>query len=327
MGRFPTRLLLSIFCVLNILRYYSQLLKHPQLRDFIQMGFGIEARHQRCSDYWARHLDLCRDFVRTSILEDQLHESVAVLGAGRLLDIDLPFLMRQFGKVDLYDADPSVLRSWDSWNQLEREGRSFGRHVVDLSGNLAEWTSLLGNYLRHHRRSGPAGLCNLLEELPCCPADDKFAPAEVLLSVNLLSQLSLYWRDRVQKLLESEWGLVSDNAGRFEPGLQQALESSMRKLEEQHLRQLASRGARLIILITDEELHYYHASHSQWSTFPALRIDAEIKLPGYQVDQENSWLWHIAPQGIEESAYGVIHQVRGRAFTAQSENSKLGFNL
>lgn len=77
--------------------------------DFINMGKGIESRYARCSEFWEPHLQCTRSFIAEHMRPGG---RLAILGAGRLLDVDLPALTPYFSEIHLFDADYSVIRAW-----------------------------------------------------------------------------------------------------------------------------------------------------------------------------------------------------------------------
>jgi hypothetical protein len=288
---------------------YSLLsLLHPGARDFLDMGFGIEARHRRCHSYWAKHIANSLAFQESALREIVNGENVAVLGAGRLLDINLPELRRSHRHVELIDADPSALSTWRK-KAPERDG--FSHHISEVTGTLSSWTKQLERAIE---KRGPAAgeALRALNTLPSPLAGRKF---DTVLSVNLLSQIPVYWNDRASALLRKHRGLETDSTGNFPPAVQSALESSLTKLQSQHLELLGSLGAREVILIFDRAFLYYRTDHAHWQEERSIYIENPVLLNGYEVTAQDSWLWHIAPQSIEEKDYGLYCEVQAMRFS------------
>jgi hypothetical protein len=224
------------------------------------------------------------------------------LGAGRLLDVDLPRLIPLFDEIHLFDADPSVIRTW-----REASGVFFRDTVVprvmDVTGSLRLWS----DGLRRACRGG--SLAEYLRSLEVTPAgweDERF---DGVISLNLLGQIPIYWRDRVadeaRDLTEEE---LSELAG------------SMERLQVAHLESIR-RGARSwSIVISDTEYYTYTMDTSEWEIEPALHGSVERALQDSasfgSSRGSGAWLWHLAPQGIEEREHGSIHRVEARAFGA-----------
>jgi hypothetical protein len=301
--------------MLNWLTSIKDRWRYPNFRDFISMGLGIEARHKRCQKYWAAHLDLCKQFQRQALEDLPAGGAVAILGAGRLLDVDIDLVTKKFSAVDLYDADPKVLRSK---SQLLKSNSKISVRcfVEDVTGCLADWTAQLKQILIEHPGNLKV-LTNFFIDLNASTKYRLHSQYQAILSVNLLSQICLYWRDRVHQLLSQTWGFETDDQGNYEGPVQEALEESMAKLQAQHLDLLSSAQSDRILLITDRYFHYYTSDQAPWMTEPALWIpnaETRIELQDYEVIESSSWLWHIAPQGIEQEDYGSIHEVIASAF-------------
>lgn len=280
------------------------------------MGLGIEARHERCQKHWAAHLRLCKEFQRDALEDLPAGGSVAILGAGRLLDIDINLIAEKFSEVDLYDADPIILRSKRQILKSRNSKIIVRCFVEDVTGCLADWTEQLKQLLIEH----PGNLKALSEFFLGLSASNSYSlrrPYQAVLSVNLLSQVCLYWRDRVHLLLSQTWGFEADEQGNYGEPVQEALEGSMAKLQAQHLNLLWLAEPNRVVLITDRYFHYYTNVQAQWMTESALSSpdsESAIELSGYRLFSDSSWLWHIAPQGIEQKEYGSIHEVIAFAF-------------
>jgi len=260
---------------------------------FLQQGQAIEARYKRCHAWWEPHLVNSRDFIVRNLPESS---SVAVLGAGKLLDIELDIVLSRCKVVHLFDADAGALKYC-----RKRFGKIYGdrlvyRHV-DLTECLDIWIKGLSKSIK---KSLVNYLSNLYAPAPLW-ADESF---DGYISLNILGQIPLYWRDRVFALKSdlslAEWG---------------ALSLSMGRLQEAHLRALNKNKDMWSILLTDTEYYFYHVDQSDWRVEPALfgaAVDIYNKeyanLPGRE-----AWLWHIAPQFIESDEEGEIHRVEARA--------------
>lgn len=266
--------------------------------DFLRMGIGIKARHARCQLWWEPHLQCCREFIERSLEPGQ---TVAVLGAGRLLDIDILNLASKFERIYLFDADSSCLSHWRRvlgktlWSKVTP-------CIEELTDTIDSWAAQLGKVAK--RQECRDFLCSLEAQIPRW-ASRQF---DAVISLNLLGQIPLYWRDRVLKahkqLLESEWS---------------ALQVSMGRLQAAHLQALMAVGATQIVLLTDTEYYFYHVDQSQWRVEPALFGDG---LRAFQdigtrccVQSTESWLWHLAPQFVESDEEGEIHRVEAISFS------------
>ena len=281
------------------------------------MGMGIEARRGRARRYWEPHLRCCRDFQQCCLDNTAEHRSIAVLGAGRLYDLDVQSVLKHFSYVHLYDADPSCLPYWRRTFGAVVDNDRWRYQICDITGTLAQWSAQLQDFLRSHSATDGAALCRALRSLaalePIALSDSADAQYSCVLSLNLLGQIPVYWLDRFTLLVRKFWNLRPDAGGCFECDLAEALESSMAKLELQHLKFLEQSCAAKIIIISDAALCYYRPDIAAWQAEPALASHdnprESLTLSGYRRTRTESWLWHISPHGIEFKDHGEIHEV------------------
>ena len=101
----------------------------------------------------------------------------------------------------------------------------------------------------------------------------------------------------------------------FTDKIQEALENSKRELERQHLTMLNASKAKSLALIFDTHFYGYERNIVKWDVEEAVLSDPVAALNNYKLQSKDSWLWHLAPQGIEYQEYGLIHQVEGYVFS------------
>jgi hypothetical protein len=145
------------------------------LRD---MGYArelisIEARHKRCRDAWAPHLERCHKVILDAARDIGRGKAV-VLGSGLLLDIPLPELSETFDEVVLVDIFhmPAAEKRAKEFSNVRLE-------TADITGLAhATWAHVNEN------RAGP---------LPPPQVDaGTFADADLVVSANVLTQLPLF---------------------------------------------------------------------------------------------------------------------------------------
>jgi hypothetical protein len=226
---------------------------------------------------------------------------LAVLGAGRLYDLDLTAILNTVETVHLFDLDTTCVTKW-----RRAAGSLFGGRVVphleDLSGCMEAWQRGIGKAYRSGELEGY--LCELAAPKALWEEGD----FDGVISLNLLGQIPLYWRDRVLSV-----------AGELSERERRALEHSMGVLQQAHLRALFDTSSRDTFLITDTEYYYYQSSQSEWRVEPALWGGAaetfqKVVREGSRISRE-SWMWHLVPQFIEARHEGEIHRVEA-AFLA-----------
>ncbi len=291
--------------MLRYLRYLYYRALFPRSRDFLNMGMGIEARAERCAQTWLPHLRSSKDF-QMRALSQLGHGSVAsVLGAGRLLDIDADLLVAKFLETRLYDADPSSRRV--ALGKFPR-GYAVNFTLTEISGVLDRWTQALDLFLRGEAFDLDK-LAAFLRELRLGDAPILLAGSTHVFSVNLLSQIPIYWRDRAQALIEQRWGVVANEQGELTEPLQAALLASMARLQSGHLRLLNESGAHGLILIFDTDIEYYKNLEILLRQ-RLLLVSPESELKNFTPLYRDNWTWEVSPQGIEQSEYGVRHLVQ-----------------
>lgn len=298
---------------MNLLHYAAYYLRYPHYRDFLSLGVGIEARKTRCDKFWREHLERSMAFQSRCLQGAALKERAAVLGSGRLYDIDSVLLCEKFRQLSLYDADPGARLAANRLAKTVRGKNSVEFVLGDVSGTIQTWTNRLKEFLSAHTKGDTTALGKFLVELNACPGLALKGNSAVF-SINLLSQIPLFWRDRVHQMVKKYWKVVTDSAGKYDATLQEALEHSQRALQAQHLSMLAGSNADLLIVVTDLNFQYMNAAQSRPQIEPALFIDKEIILPGYRGEHKDSWLWNIAPQNVEQEDYGVKHEVLALGF-------------
>lgn len=262
------------------------------------MGKGIESRHARCAGYWEPHLRCTREFIDAHARGGG---RLAILGAGRLLDVDLGALLSRFSEIHLFDADPTVLKAWRRASGAAFRDRVVPR-IVDVTGSIKEWSSGLAAATRQQRLSE---YLNSLQPLNGGWEDEAF---DGIISLNLSGQIPIYWRDRVLSIA----GTLSEREDR-------ALINSMARLQAAHVRGVRERARVWSILITDTEYYTYTADRAEWDVEPALYgtvlEDILSPLEATKKIGESRWLWHLVPQFVESDAEGVIHRVEAFAWS------------
>lgn len=269
--------------------------------DFVRMGKGIESRHARCSAHWEPHLRCTRGFIESHALPGG---RLAILGAGRLLDVDLGALLPRFSEIHLFDADPTVLKTWRKASGAAFRDRVVPR-VTDVTGSLQEWSAGLSQAVRQKRL---AEYLDFLQPRHGMWEDEGF---DGVVSLNLSGQIPIYWRDRVMTVARK---LTSDE--------ERALLDSMARLQGAHIRAVRERASRWSIIITDTEYYTYTVDRSEWEVESALygctREDLHADPLGIERRGESRWLWHLVPQFVESDEEGIIHRVEAFAWGARA---------
>jgi hypothetical protein len=300
---------------MEALSYFINSLRFPNRRDYIRMTLGIRNRSKKMSQFWAPHLKLTRAFVNSNleiVSGDQKIKEVVVLGAGSLLDLDCTTLDSYPHRIRLVDVDPTVKKYNRS---LFPQARSAGRYswqTADVTGVMDSWTAELKKFIR--RAPNIYDVCEFFKKLSLVRPQVSITEESCVVSLNLLGQLGVYWRDRALSILKQELGYL-DSQGNLKSEIDEAVSWSVKTLEQGHFEML--QAARFVILITDARYYYYRKDTAIWQDEEALTIsDVKAKFinQGFAALNFNSWLWHISPQGLGDPDYGEIHEVHAYAF-------------
>jgi hypothetical protein len=198
----------------------------PCPRDLRDLGYRTEliaigARHRRCRTAWADHIAHSRRAVLDAMRLTKRRRTAVVLGSGRLLDVPLAELAREFERVVLVDAlHPLVSRL------RARRYANVELQVADITGTTAAL-----------HRLKPGDKLPAPQPLPLLEAPD----VDFVVSLNLLSQLGVLPAEWIERRLGAK---AASAAEVFAAALTRA-----------HLDDLA-RCAAAVCLITDIELQY-----------------------------------------------------------------------
>jgi hypothetical protein len=288
-----------------------------EFQDFAEGGDQIELMSKQHQQHWQPHLDASKSFQRLCLEQRPCGGTVAVLGAGRLLDLDLDALVEHFEHISLYDADTSAQPTWQ--RAKKRFGqRRFEFHFVDLTTSMSLWTSSLKEFLRKPR-SAQDLYCFLhdleAQGLPCVE------PHDTVLSLNILGQLGTYWVDRVHAQLARAPNTLSQI-----PPTQQnrnlisaSIAHCRRTLELQHLALLQKCAKQQVILTTDthNSVITYNVI-TGWITGRSEQLPLHVKpeelaLSGFDITRQENWQWHRIPKH-ENNDVDVVTTVRGYEF-------------
>jgi len=159
---------------------------------------------------------------------------------------------------------------------------------------------------------------DVLGELQVSPPE---ITGNIVISLNILGQLGIYWMNRAAKMLGAE---ITDQ-------VESALHSSLERLERGHIEMLSASEANVIVIITDERYHFYgeeiFSIEALTSSLDALVASSPAFGEKYRRYSKKTWAWHVLPWGHEVRKWGElpsIHEVTGEVFVRQGLQS---FNL
>lgn len=275
------------------LSYCWHRLRSPRWLDFVDIGLGIEHRERRFRGEWAPHLARSRGFVQQALAEGG--EEVVVLGAGRLFDVPIEWLVSRFSRVVLVDVDPRIVAR--SLSATRRFGTRVEVQQAEVTGVFSAWTQALESV-------GEGSDDEIVETLCSLKAPSPFWSSGSVVSMNLLSQLGVMWRDRVQRIVGTGRMSLSPIA--------EATAHSIIRLEKGHASGLAA--ASQAVLLADRFFITASEGAVAWEVEDALYGEWPEQLPGREAWLCGSWLWHLVPMSGEVRGEGSIHEVWARAF-------------
>jgi hypothetical protein len=295
------------------LRFAYHCLCSWRQREYLAMGYRVAARYQRCHQFWQPHLRCTRE----AILQAQAAlpagpACIQILGAGRLLDVPVRELTESGSMLHCVDADPGLFVACGRFPASIRA--RLKPQLLEISGHLDTWKQSLVRAHARHVAEVPdkysRALSQALSELRIEPQRVPCFACDFAISLNLLSQLPLFWEDFVHALVRRK--LPAEEIGN--PELDHALKQSQQQLLLAHQQQLVKSAAKLVLVVADEAFLYYERQHAEWVEKSPLLTASQLTLAGYQETKRDSWFWHIAPQELEQPGFGVLHQVMARRF-------------
>lgn len=300
----------------RLFKYYYYKLRRPEFIDFVDHGLGIESRSIKFRSQWKAHLAASRNFQITALNNSLTSCSkkdlkLCVLGAGRLLDFPSDQFTEAFSAITLVDADPSCVSEWKRLKASK--SISVDWQILDVTSRLENWSHQLQQYFsQNSKRISKVDLEQFLSGLAAQTVARpwKPAPSDFIVSLNILSQLGVYCRDRVVALIKRLRPDLLMPDGNLPPEIEMGLRRMVSILELEHLKVLCESKAKKIILIYDDEFYYYSAKQAQWQVEKALSSDSEVEIPQYSIETAKTWLWHLVPLGSENAEYGEIHRVQ-----------------
>ncbi len=290
---------------------------------------GISQRQRKYRNSWESHLsktaDLSSKILTPCLAKDK---SLTILGSGKLLDFPIDLYHEYKDQITLVDRSQHALKAFNK-NTV----------VYDITGQLDSWCHYLDSIETKNFEELLRYLKNITETLPIisspCFRD------EVLLSLNILSQLSVYWQDSVldifkkkfsnQMLLDKELEIIN------------ALIPSSQHLARTHINSLVPKGRhKTSLLFTDTHYIEYLVNSSMIvnddlfflknERCPTQDLNLNFHKPqhkphmevmnalhGISIEDEigsrckiellDQWLWDIVPIHSEKKNAGTKHRV------------------
>ena len=273
------------------IRYFLALLcdKTTNKRYFISQGLGLERRAHECSGFWDSYLQYAQEQQET-FLRGLNCDTLTVLGAGRLYDLNLEQLNQHFKNIELVDADALCLPNWK--RKLKRFGAvkklvsdknekitcwnienvNYFFTIEEITGLFAEWTTEIEKIIKSYKS---VDLKRLIETLNSYfstfldtpkSGDAKHwghllrnathtSSRSVIFSQNILSQIGNFWFGILLQKLKKEFS--HKLCAEAEDSLTQLNVLTNRILYAKHFADLDTANAEYIFITTDLETCNY----------------------------------------------------------------------
>ena len=149
----------------------------PTARAFghLYESIALIEREKRCRSFWLPHRTQCKNFIEKNLNAASEKEAVLVLGSGPLHEIPLEALAKYFARVDLVD----IVHLKETKKQYE--------HLKNVRFIEADVTELEADLMKEKK---------VLNKIPEQFLHDHYS---LVISANLLSQLSYHLRDFLEK--------------------------------------------------------------------------------------------------------------------------------
>jgi hypothetical protein len=310
---------------------------------FKKQGIQIRKNAYLFKNGWDTHLENCKEIIRKSFpLFNK--GSVSVLGSGSLLDFPLEILNNK-NFFYFQDADISSL---NSKNKKIIDSLSINSHfcLLDISSYIKNWADILINYKNINFNEALEIIEVFGEEKKSITS---FIKGSTCISLNILSQLPVYWQDFVFSYLKARFGknLLVKN----EKLILEKLSKSSNLLIKTHLEKiLPTKKNYTTLLISDIKYLYLpknikpyieknnslfevkfkevKANKKNEKTIKIEEQDALFSLDlfkwnknlvnNFKIEYLDSWLWNIG----QNSKHSIYHQVVAVKYSFSSPDGR-----
>lgn len=236
---------------------------------FIPSQAGIMRRMLREEGGWQSHLEKTCDFIQQAVKE-QTPKSIRILGSGWLLDIPMKYLIDHCERIVLTDiSHPNqIINRYSVFKSVEFETVDLTGGIVNLSYNLKKKSFSFDNFLHQIESSTSMSFGE-----------------DLIVSVNLLSQLSVILTDYLTKKLNLSTSQVASIA---------------EAIQKKHLEMLPLGKS---LLIADYEEEYYDEENKLIGSKPTIYTT----LPKGNGNKE--WIWNFDSKMMYKEDCKTIQRV------------------
>lgn len=224
---------------------------------YVREAIAIDARYKRCREAWADHLDKCRHHILAAVNSLPPDSTIMIIGSGALHDVPMADLIEQGHALILVDII-----------HLPHIRRVYKNRALLIEQDVTGWVR------------------PLFQKRPISESKDSLPQADLVISLNILSQLPL----NLIKYAENHHIPLPDNFARAIMG--------------DHLKLLKSTAPQALV-IGDLERCYKKGNEL---------LEKETALPDNDLPApKDTWDWNIAPKGELATLWGreisLIHHV------------------
>lgn len=227
---------------------------HPYF-GFSQQGKRIKKNSSYRDSKWDLHLNNTKEVIRnylTKTKEISRKKSIAILGAGSLLDVPEELFKLDSYSIYLQDANPDCTEDWDIKTKIKSEKTTVNYCILDITGQLNQWSS----ELLHKNPDSLKSALKIIKELETKRTNEApFIKSNHCISLNILSQLPVYWQDFVFAYLEKKFG--KHEVKSEETKILQSLTPSCKVLIQNHLEQILPKKKNDSSLLIADTCYYY----------------------------------------------------------------------
>jgi hypothetical protein len=242
------------------------------------MGLGIKQRYKNNEKQWDNHHKLAHSFICKALseIDNNKSKSILILGCGRLYDFPVAQL-DNFKSVTIVDADPLAL--FVAKHKLKK--------LSDISVNAIclDVSSVVDKFDKS------------IDDLPEVPIGGAgLEPHDVVVSLNLLGQIPLYFFDRIEKF---NLNFNQDDLLKFSD-----------QLQTQHIAGVVKLARNKAIFIYDKTFFFIEPDKPAWQEVSATT--EEVFLPYIdKCKHYDKWYWSVE----QNKGQGAIHLIEARSFS------------
>ena len=260
------------------------------VRSFYLKGLiGITSRYHRQHHAWRPHLAASKKAIQSFIEQNKIapHGSIIILGSGPLLDVPLGFLNKYFKRVYLIDIVHLISTKIKCL---------FYPHTKLPRINLVQAELDLIAQLRTDPYKATEIYPQWQDKLAALPLP-ALPPADVVGSLNLLSQLAIFPYMQMEEIL-SKSGLNKKEQLHLLAVLNNAIST-------RHLQLLKTFPQALLISEITQQHFKEKAAYVQRTDETILSPELQSQLSPWG----SSWDWHLAPYGEIDNQTEIISKV------------------